>query len=279
MTTFQKVIKYAAIGFAILLTIGILSGIVRVVSGVVLLFDGTDTERVDYSAEFSDVEKLDINNRVGNLTVKAGESNGFRVEATNVSSDFKAKVRNGTLEIDEPDFIGRFFGFNIGKSGSRRAVITVYVPKGFTADRIKIDSGAGGVKLEDISVKNLNINAGVGDIYGRNITAGKVDIDGGVGNISFTEVDFSNVEVGGGVGNISIEGNITGKSEFDCGVGEVDIRLTGKREDYALDIDAGLGSVRVNGDKVSNKYRDTYKADNTIEIDGGVGSTEIRFGH
>jgi hypothetical protein len=276
MNTMQKVIKYAAITFAVLLTVGILTGIVGVVSGVVSIFNGEEGEMIDYSMDYNDdVEDLDISHGFGKLHVKIGT--GFRVEATNVSENFSAKVVNGTLVIDESGF-KRFLWFDFGIS-RKKSIITVYVPEDFNAKRIKVNSGAGEVNLENIAADYLIIDAGVGDIYGRSLTAKKVEVNGGVGNINLTDVNFSDVDFDSGVGNIKVEGMIFGRSDFDCGVGNVKLQLRGLREDYALRIDAGVGSIRINGDKISRDYNDNYKADNTISIDGGVGDVDIVFSH
>lgn len=60
---------------------------------------------------------------------------------------------------------------------------------------------------------------------------------------------------------------------------DVDLKLEGEREDYALDIDSGIGNIRINGRKVAIDYYDNNKADNTITIDGGVGDLEIEFAY
>lgn len=276
MNTMQKVIKYTAITFAILLTVGILTGIVGVISGVVSIFDDEEGDKIDYSMDFEDVEKLDINHGMGTLNIKQGI--GFRVEATNVSKDFDARLVNGTLIINESNSIGNFLWFNFGTSRIK-SVVTVYVPEDFNAKSIKIESGAGNVNLEDISTRYLVIDAGVGDLYGRNLHAMKVEADGGVGNMKLKDVNFTDVDLDCGVGNISIEGMIFGKSEFSGGVGNVNIQLNGSREDYSLKVDAGLGSISVNGDKLSREYYDNYKAENTIKIDGGIGDVDIVFSH
>lgn len=276
MNTFQRVIKYVAIGFAIFLTVSILSGIVAVASGVFSIFDRDEGSRIDYSKDFSGIEQLDIKNNVGKLVVKPG--NGFRVEATNVTEEFRAEVVNKTLIIEEPNYFRHFLWFNFGTSRAK-SVVTVYVPEDFDAKRIEIDSGAGEVELRDLSTQRLIINAGVGDIYGEKLTAMRVEADGGVGNMNLVNVNFTDVDFNCGVGNIKIDGMIFGKSDFDCGVGNVRIQLNGARDDYALDVKAGLGKVTINGDKVSREYNDNYRADNTIRISGGVGDVDVVFIH
>jgi hypothetical protein len=276
MNTFQRVMKYIAIAFAIFLTIVILGGIVSVVSGLASFIFGGEVKTIDYSKEFNNVEMLNIKHKAGKLSVRPGD--GFKVEASNVSDDFRAEVINGTLFIEEPDFMRRFLWFNFGTS-RERSVITVYVPEDFVAKRIDIDSGAGDVSLEDLSADYLKINAGVGKLYGKRLTAMRVDADGGVGDIRLTDVNFTDVDFDCGVGSIELSGMIFGRSELECGVGSVDVKVNGAREDYALKVSSGLGTVRVNGDKVSGDYRDNYKSDNTISIEGGIGEVSITFTH
>lgn len=277
MNTFQRVIKYVAIAFAVFLTIGIIGGIVSVVTGVASIFSrGDDVKTVDYVKDFEDVEKLKINHKIGKLSVKPGK--GFRVEATNVSDGFRAEVISGTLYIEEPDFVRRFLWFDFGIRHGK-SIITVYVPEDFYAKRIEINSGAGDVRLENLFTDYLRIDAGVGDITGSKLTAMRVDANGGVGDMKLTDVNFTDVDFDCGVGSIKLDGMIFGKSEFDCGVGSVKIQVNGAREEYTLKVSAGLGTVRVNGDKVSGEYKDTYKSDNTLSIDGGIGSVDITFTH
>lgn len=275
MNTFQKIIKYVAIGFAIILTVGILSGLVGAVATVVTVFNGIDGEvkTMDFSEDFTDVEKLDISNKYGKLSIRPGDQ--FRVEATDVSDKFRAKVKDGTLIVDESDY--KFLWFDFGKSINRKAYITIYVPENFNAKRIEIDSGAGEVILENLSTDALIVNAGVGKIIGWNILARSVKASGGVGDIKFTDVNFKDVEFDSGVGNIKLEGIITGDSEFDCGIGSVEIDIKANREDYNLDIDSGVGDIKVNGGKISSDYKDNYRSDHSISVNGGIGSVEINF--
>lgn len=273
MNTFQKIIKYAAIAFAIILTVGILSGLVGVVATVVTVFDGVEDETIDFSEDFTGVESLDIDSKYGKLSIKPGDQ--FRVEATNVSDKFRAKVNNGTLIVDELDF--KFLWFDFGKTIRRNARVTIYVPENFNAKRIEIDNGAGEVIVENLSTDVLIVNAGVGEITGHNISARTVKASGGVGDIKFTDVNFTDVEFDSGVGDVRLDGIITGDSEFDCGIGNVEIVINGSREDYNLDIDSGIGSIKINGSKISSNYKDNYKSDHSISINGGIGSVEINF--
>ena len=59
-------------------------------------------------------------------------------------------------------------------------------------------------------------------------------------------------------------------------MGELNLTLTGTREDYCITLDKGVGKATLDGVKMSDDvvYGD---GENTIEIDGGVGELKIGF--
>jgi DUF4097 and DUF4098 domain-containing protein YvlB len=281
MSSFQRVIKYCAIAFAILLAVGIISGIVQVAVAVVSVVSGNtftvrNEKTVDYEEAFENVRSINIDIATGDLTIKTGDT--FRVEAVNVTNGFKAKMSgNGTLLIDENHNNLRFFWFNLNGIYNPNSKITVYLPADFVAKRADINCGAGKVTIEKLQADDLVISAGAGNINGSELTAKEVKIDGGVGNVDLEKVQFEDADFNCGVGNLRVEGSLLGDNKIDCGVGEVNLELQGNEEDYDLDIDAGIGTIRLNGEKISKGTRRNSDAENSIKIDGGVGSVKINF--
>ncbi len=281
MNSFQRVIKYCAIAFAILLAIGIISFMINVVYGVVnfatgnrVHFNDKDYKTVDFDESFTGVTGLDIDHSTGTLGIVIGDS--FRVEGKNVVEGFKAEVdRNGTLKISDNEAGFQLWGFRVNGINPTNSKITVYIPADFVAEEVRIDTGAGALNLEDITTDYLYISAGAGNISGRNIKADKAKVEGGVGNISLGNVTLRNTDLNSGVGNVYISGVILGKNSFDCGVGEVELELFGNINDYDLDIDSGVGTVRVNGKKIEEVEHTNRFAEHSIEVDGGVGSVRI----
>lgn len=280
MSSFQKTIKYIAIAFAIFLAIAIISGIgnavFAIISAITGGFDSRDGDTTDFQQSFTEVQSLDIENSTGKLIIKTGEN--FRVEAENVSTEFTAKVKsNGTLVVSDNNKDLEFLWFNINGFNNPNSLITVYLPDNFVADEARINSGAGTVSVEGLHADYLYISAGAGNIYGSNITAEEAKIEGGVGTISLDGVNLSDGDFDCGVGELNIEGILAGKTKIDCGVGEVDLDLKGYVEDYELDIDSGIGTVRLNGEKISGEYRSKNNAPNSIKVDGGVGDVKINI--
>lgn len=282
MTSFQKVIKYCAIAFAILLAVGIISGMASAAFAVVSAVSGNfgysfhSEKTIDVSESFTDVKSLDIDNSTGNLKIMTGDT--FKVEAEKVSENFEANVSsNGVLHISENESDFEFFGFNFDGFDSPNSKITLYLPSDFAAEEAKIDTGAGTVTIEGLHSDYLYISAGAGNITGNNLAAEEVKIEGGVGNVELEGVEFTDADFNCGVGNLDLQGVLLGNNKIDCGVGEVTLDLTGNLEDYDLDIDSGVGTIRVNGEKISEEENIDNDGANSIKVDGGVGDVRINI--
>lgn len=278
MSSFQKTIKYVAIAFAIFLAVAIISGIGNAVFAVVSAITGGVGDKknntIDFQQSFQNVQSLNIDNSTGKLIIKTGET--FRVEAEGVSKNFTAKLKsNGTLHISDDSNGIQLLWFSINGFGNPNSKITVYLPDDFVADEAKINTGAGSVSVEGLHAEYLYISAGAGNINGSNITAEEAKIEGGVGNISLEGVKLSDGDFDCGVGELSIEGVLTGKTKIDCGVGDVELDIKGDMEDYELEIDSGIGTVRLNGEKISGEYKSDHNAPNSIKVDGGLGNVKI----
>jgi DUF4097 and DUF4098 domain-containing protein YvlB len=276
----------------VILAIGIIIFIVNIVLGVVSFTSGGVTTKshifsgrnsseehgklVDFDSDFVGVKSLNIDNSTGELRIETSDSDTFRVEARNVFEDFEAALKNdGELYVTDNKSEFQFFGLHINGINNPNSKITIYIPEDFYAEEVKIDSGAGSVRIDRLNTEYLYISAGAGNIKADNVTASEVKMDGGVGSVNFSDVNFTDADIDCGVGNLTISGVMLGDNKFDCGVGSVDLDLTGDIADYDLDIDSGVGSVRVNGRKVQDNELRNRSAANSIEVDGGVGGVTI----
>lgn len=283
MSSTQRVIKYCAAGIAVLLAIGIISFFVNVVYGVVTLTSGSGNHSnkngfrtVDFDQSYTGVTGLNIDNSTGSLSIKTGDA--FRVEGIDVIEGFRAEVdRNGMLTVRDDEAGFQVLGVNLNGFNNSGSKVTIYLPADFIAERAIIETGAGTVDLEDFSTKYLCISAGAGSIKGRNLKADEVEVNGGVGSLRLSDVEFKNTSFECGVGNVYVSGVLLEENSFDCGVGKVELELTGDVRDYDMDIEAGMGSVRVNGKRIEELEYTNSIAEHSIEVDGGIGSVSINF--
>lgn len=281
MNSFQRIVKYFAIALATIICLSIIGGIGSAILAITGLYDHEDTECVSESEdevvsenkEYDGIERLDIQGSVCNVEILVGDT--FRVETKDVPETMKiTKKSDGTLKIVSPKHIFHLFGLT---QWNKNAKIIIYLPEEFVAEEVYINSGAGKVYIEKLITDRLKLEAGAGNIEGSDIIAKKVDIDGGVGNIDFDQVEFTDAEISTGVGDVDISGKLYGDNDLDCGVGNVELSIDESIEEYNLYIDSGVGTVRLDGDKVGDINRKGAEARHSIDIDGGVGSIEIEY--
>jgi hypothetical protein len=79
-----------------------------------------------------------------------------------------------------------------------------------------------------------------------------------------------------GVGELNLTASLNGESNLEFGVGESDLTLIGSKDDYLFDINAGIGSISIDGKKYS-EFINNKNALNEINIKGGVGELNISF--
>lgn len=276
MNEFQKVIKYLAIAFAVFLTVTIITGIASAVITIVGVTNIKQEETVDFEKSFDEVRSLVIENGVGKLMIKSTDSDKITVEGINVNESFVAeRSLSGELRIQTKFNFWNMFSSK--KSSNKNTSVTIYLPTSFEADKVKIEAGAGNVTIEKLVTDKLDINAGVGDVYGEYLYADNVKLNGGVGEITLEYVELNDVDIDAGVGNIDIQGKITGRNDIDAGVGNIRLELNGLLKSYDLKVDKGIGDIYIDGDKYSKLDWDNNNAENSMDINGGVGNIRIDF--
>lgn len=67
---------------------------------------------------------------------------------------------------------------------------------------------------------------------------------------------------------------LTADSKISTGVGELEVNLKGSKDDYALKLTKGVGTITVNGEKIKND-RVIGSGDTTLSITGGVGTIKV----
>ena len=268
MTSFQKIIKYIAMAFAIFLAIGIFTGILGAFTVANFIFGEKENivgEMKTYSVS-NQITQLDVDLNVAEVNIKTG--NKLRVESNH--KNLVVKEKNGTLQVSEKK---KFFTTKIGK-----ASVEIYLPEGKTLEKAEVSTGLGGAKIEGLNCGKFDFSQGVGrtEILKTVITQ-KAEIDSGVGVIKLKSCSFSNAEINNGIGFASYSGKMNEKCSFDSGIGACEIVLSGNESDYSVEIGNGIGFVTVNGQKAFDG-NDFGTGKNDIECDNGIGRMKIIFG-
>ncbi len=265
MTTFQKVVKYLAIAFAIFLSVAIIGGLL----GAAGLFGGLfDDEVVLENLEFysvsADIRSLEIEINAADLRIKEGEA--FSVESN--LKYLKVEERGNTLFVKETRKLSGTYD---------SAVLTLYIPTETEFDNVELTTGAGRLTVENLSAETIDFELGAGEVNITSLTATRsAEIDGGAGRITISSGTLGDLELGMGVGQLNLTSALTGNCQMDLGIGESNITLIGSKEDYRLEIEKGIGSVSIDGKNVTD-YGSSGNGTNKVKINGGIGAIRVLF--
>lgn len=262
MNPLQKVIKYLAIAFAVFLCVCIVGGIISLAC---LFLDKDDVvgEMKTYSVE-EEISSLSLKLSGATLTIKVSDS--FSVESNH--KYLSVTTKSGVLSIKETK---KFF------RTEKAATVVLNTPENFVFDEATIETGAGRVDVDALSADILKLSLGAGEANIKNLTANaRSEIDGGAGQLTIDGGRLCNLDLDMGVGELTLKSRLEGDSHLDYGVGETHLILLGKREDYQIKIDKGIGEAKLEGE--SMKDGSVYgTGKNKIEIDGGIGGINVAF--
>lgn len=272
MTTLQKVIKYLALALAVFIIVNIISAILFVFYGFANVLGLAKSKEVNISSleeistnfENSDIATLKIELEYSNLTIKKGDT--FKAQSN--SSDISCTQNNNQLVVKEKSH--NWFAKN------KASDLIVYIPENTMFDTVKIEAGAGEIKIEDLKTQKLSFKIGAGKVEIQNLEVTKqAKIDGGAGKVDILAGTINDLDLDMGVGSFSLAATLTGKNDIDAGVGKLDINLTDGTQNYTIKADKGIGAIIIDGKEVGNNTEhgngDTY-----IDIDGGIGSISVK---
>lgn len=268
MTTFQKVIKYLAMAFAIFLSITIIGGIISGLAGISFIFSNKGNEPIGEMQTYtidSDISSLSL--ELSGAELKINTADNFSVESNH--NYISVKTDNGKLYINETK---KMFSFS-----PKGITVILNIPEGFVFEDARINTGAGKVEVEALSADILKLSLGAGEAEIKNLTVNSsADIDGGAGELTIEGGALRNLKLDMGVGKLSLKSCVEGQSCLNYGIGETNLTLLGNREDYQIEIDKGIGEAKIAGENIQDDF--VYgSGTNRIEIDGGIGAINIEF--
>lgn len=274
----QKWIKYVAIAFALVLALGIISGIVNGGLAIIKAFGFFNNERVSHQEHNfnphleGDFDVLIIEIPIGDIHLQTGDQ--LTVTGNKSSSKLVTKLENKTLIIQSSGDPTTFFGF---LDSNQSPQITITIPHTASLKKLEMNIGAGRGTLKGITCDELLIDQGAGKISATNINAKTGVLNGGAGTVSFKDSQLNDFDINGGVGRIDFQGILTGNTNLNAGVGEIYLSISGKLSDYFITANSGLGSIKANQKNIPADGLGLESSDHHIDIDGGIGMINLNF--
>ena len=246
MTQTQKIIKYLAVAFAIGLAITIICTIFMGLYFITNIFkeSGLNKENINIvnCENITNISYLDIELDNSNLIIK--ESDNFKIESN--TNKISCKQNNEEIKIKENSN-------TLEKMNSKDLII--YLPKDLVLSKIEIEVGIGKINIYELKTQKLNLELGLG-------------------NITIKESEINNLDLDQGIGKINITSIINGFNKIETGISSTNLNLIGTESDYKIEIEKGIGPVKVNNINISdNEIVGT--GPNLIKLETGIGSTKV----
>lgn len=278
MTSFQKIIKYGAIAFAIYLCFVIISIIVSTITAIfgitmgIEMFQNSNHDAMitKWEQEYSNITNMNIDLSVCKLAIKRGDT--LKVEASDVSDKFKCSSEGKQLKIEDKNLHRNFFN----QPEDIKAEVIIYVPEDMNFDEVTIETGVNETNIEYLRANKVNLEMGVGRYQIDSLSAKYAKIEAGAGEANMNDCDIEELKLDGGIGRLSFTGKITKTADIECGVGRLEVNLIGSSADYKIRPETGLGNFKVDGQNVSD-HQTVGNGDVTVKVDAGVGETVVNF--
>ena len=269
MSTFQKIVKYLALAFALFLVVSIFSGVFTAIYCIGSAFtEGEETShevRTVNEREWKDANALLIDLRVAGLEVKEGETLMAETDNPYVS----IRQEDNVIEISEEKH-------NLIRS-ENKGKVTLYIPKNMKFNKVSIQSGAGEIKMDSLTVDDLELKLGAGEFDASYLEVKEeATVTGGVGEIRIRDGAISNLDIDMGVGEARIDTALLGTCQFDLGIGELRLKVQGNRSDYTVKVNKGIGAYIID-DKNVNDNGTIGDGENHLELNGGIGEVRVSF--
>jgi hypothetical protein len=273
MTAVQKIIKYCAIGLAVLIILSMIGGIF----GILSLFAKQEGEPLLEPRKLLEAEdgyflkSIDVELFAVSLNVVSGDKLKVETNSRYISCEYS----DNRLVVREEERPLKAHFSCAGWVAGKEEILTLTLPMVSAPERVDLKAGAGNIDIDFLIADYIDFEFGAGDISLCDLKIHGANIRGGAGKMTLLSSEIQNLSLEMGVGALVLEASLFGNNKINCGVGQVEITLLGAPESYKVKIQRGVGSVDVNG---LTGNGDVYgNGDNLIEISGGVGSISVKF--
>lgn len=162
----------------------------------------------------------------------------------------------------------------------KNSSITLYLPEGCTLGRLDLSLGAGQLKLGNMAVQDMTASVGAGQLLLTNVTLDALEVSLGAGELRTQDVTVQSLTASIDAGNMDFTGAINESAEISCSMGNVNMSLTGNKQEFNYQLSCVAGNMEVDGDVYGGAAVDRFidnGADKYIEISCSMGSVEVDF--
>lgn len=188
----------------------------------------------------SEINSLDIDIGSAELIVEVWENDDIFVEYENIPVDYKFYIEDETLVIKRKDNIS--FVWNVSLHETPKLHVSVPAAKLF--ETITVDKGSGSAKLTGFLAGNVYVDNGSGGLEISKVKAEKLSLDSGSGGVNISDCRFEKSVFNSGSGSFLVKNCALGVTTMESGSGTVILEDVSAKN---IRTDAGSGRVEISG--------------------------------
>ena len=223
------------------------------------------TQSYDISGSIASV---DLDMAMGDVAIRTGDD--FSVTWTGTEKSAPSVSLDGTeLTVKQKG------NYDLKDAFGSKKELVITIPSGTAFMDLDVKLDMGNLTLSSISATKAEIKLSKGNIKFDGASIGDLETKADMGNIEIRDMRAGSVSIEANMGNIEAQGiDDFSKLSIKADLGNVELDLTQKTEEFTFDLDDDLGNVKLNGEKVSSKYKQG-QGSSTIEVDADMGNIHI----
>lgn len=191
------------------------------------------------------LNSISIDDVVDNVEVVYSD-NGNSYVTYDGNRNVEAQVYNGKLKIVDRDYNKR--SLNLNEYFKDAKTITLYLASNNI--NLEIDAAVSNIYVDSVNLNQLDLELGVGELFIKNSNIQRdLDIDAGTGNVKLEKLKASKVEIDLGLGNVTVNDSEITYLDIDEGLGQVNI--TDSRI-QTLETEGGLSRINIQNSKIDS---------------------------
>lgn len=146
---------------------------------------------------YSGVREVELEMAVGNVTVEHHDGDTIEVETVGVAEELKfhSYMEENTLKLEAKKRV-------TGIEGAEDGTVYLRIPRDLSLDEVFLQVGVGELQVEDISAGDLSVEVGVGNGVVHNFQATEASLECGTGTLEATGSATQELDMENDVGNI-----------------------------------------------------------------------------
>ena len=218
---------------------------------------------------------IEISTEISDIHAAASEDGRIRVDYKNPDPsryEFFQSDEGGVFRAGERTKSGSpraFFSFLLRSIGSEKAVLTVRIPRGVKA--VKLRTAAGDVTLEGVRCEELDVDTTAGDVCLGGCAAETMEIGSVSGDVEFRGVTCANGTVKATSGDLGADGLRAGNVTFRSRSGDVELKGL---DAGGVRAESASGDVEIKGSVLRAEVK-TVSGDVELEADASLETADL----